>query len=142
MPDLTDGYCVFWEDQHTARILKHYSHLAGVRAQPWSSIDHRSDPPLAWLRVDPETQDVHVYAGAVEVRDRRWVATLPTIQEAVNFCHAARYSLLAIEDAADQIANARRGYSRVMPMLEWAPYEIYEVTWYSERDPDAGSSPS
>ncbi len=142
MPDMTDRYCVFWEDQHTARILKHYSHLARERAQPVPSIFRRNDPPLAWLRLDPQTQDVHVYAGAVEVRDRRWVATLPTIQEAVNFCHAARDSLLAIEDAADQIADARRGYSRIMPILEWAPYEIYEVTWYYQRDQDDGTSPT
>lgn len=141
MPDLTDRYCVFWEDQHTARILQHYSHLAAARAQPWSSIDHRSDPPLAWLRLDPETQDVHVYAGAVEVRDRRWFATLPTIQDAVNFCHAAHGLLRAAQDDADKIANDRRGYSRIMPVLEWAPYEIYEVTWYYQRDEDDGPTP-
>lgn len=136
MPDLTDRYCVFWEDQHTARILQHYSHLAYVRAQPWSSIDFRSDPPLAWLRLDPKTQDVHVYAGAVEVRDRRWVATLHTTQEAVNFCHAVRDLLLTREAYADMIADARRGYSRIMPVREWAPYEIYEVTWHYQRDQD------
>ncbi|MBS1673147.1 MAG: hypothetical protein JSS74_04200 [Actinobacteria bacterium] len=141
MPDLTDRYCVFWEDQHTARIRKHDSHLAAARAQPWSSIDHRNDPPLAWLRIDPETQDVHVYASAVEVRDRRWIATLDTIQDAVNLCHAVRVSLDVIEQASDEIAAERRGYHRKMPFLEWAPYEIYEVTWHDQRDQADEASP-
>lgn len=132
MPDLTDRYCVFWEDQHTARILQHYSHPVGLR----------NGPPLAWLRLDPETQEVHVYAGAVEIRDRRWAATLDTIQDAVNFCHAARDLLRAAEDNADEIADDRRGYSRIMPALEWAPYEIYEVTWHYQRAQDGEAPPA
>lgn len=86
--------------------------------------------PVGWLRVDPTTQEVHVYSSAVEIRDRRWFATLPTIEDAVNFCHAARSLLYAAEDDANAIGDARRGYSRIMPHQEWAPYEIYEVTWH------------
>lgn len=123
-------YCVYWEDPLTARIRQHYSTLAAARALPWSSLNFQYTPPLAWLRVDPTTQEVHVYSSAVEIRDRRWFATLPTIEDAVNFCHAARSLLYAAEDDANAIGDARRGYSRIMPHQEWAPYEIYEVTWH------------
>lgn len=91
---------------------------------------------MAWLRLDAETHTVHVYANAVEVRDRRWIATLDTIQDAVNLCHATRESLHTIEHAADEIAAERRGYHRTMPYLEWAPYEIYEVTWHYSPEHD------
>lgn len=52
------------------------------------------------------------------------------IRQHYSILAAARALLYAAEDDANAIGDARRGYSRIMPHQEWAPYEIYEVTWH------------